>query len=208
VVSTIINKQEASTSAILLNGESTYVAGLYRTEETTVRRGIPILKDIPVLKYLFGFNSDDYSENELIIIVQAELVEPVRTRFDNVRLTKREILNNTRDDMRTDLDRVFTMEEERLINPDATEPSEEMEEPVVEETPDEIEEDLTEEQQEIAKELSMPVQKPELMVVVPKAFSLEEYLEYKANGGKEEIIENNINTDIKYFIIGGSFLVP
>jgi type IV pilus assembly protein PilQ len=221
VVSTIINKQEATTSAILLNGESTYVAGLYRTEETTVRRGIPILKDVPILKYLFGFNSEDYLENELIIIVQAELVEPVRSRFDDIRKTKRDILNETRDGMRADLDRVFSMEEGRFLSPDeeAIDTSEEViidepqdtemaDEPKEEDTTDEVDEELTEEQQEIAKELSMPVQKPELMVVVPKAFSLEEYLEYKANGGKEEIIENNINTDIKYFIIGGSFLVP
>jgi hypothetical protein len=123
--------------------------------------------------------------------------------------------------MRADLDRVFSMEEGRFLSPDeeAIDTSEEViidepqdtemaDEPKEEDTTDEVDEELTEEQQEIAKELSMPVQKPELMVVVPKAFSLEEYLEYKANGGKEEIIENNINTDIKYFIIGGSFLVP
>jgi len=223
VVSTIINKQEATTSAILLNGESTYVAGLYRTEETTVRRGIPILKDVPVLKYIFGFNSEDYLENELIIIVQAELVEPVRNRFDDIRKTKRDILNETRDEMRADLDRVFSMEEGRFLSPDEgaidrseevnledepQEDTEDTDEPVEDNTEAEEDDGLTEKQQEIAKELSMPVQKPELMVVVPKAFSLEEYLEYKANGGKEEIIENNINTDVKYFIIGGSFLVP
>ena len=221
VVSTIINKQEATTSAILLNGESTYVAGLYRTEETTVRRGIPLLKDVPLLKYIFGFNSKDYLENELIIIVQAELVEPVRTRFDNIRKSKRDVLNDTRDDMRADLDRVFSMEEDRFLRPDQmsdegtlTEEGGEDEsaETPVEDTVKEEEsaedETLTEEQKEVYEELSMPVQKPELMVVVPKAFSLEEYLEYKANGGREEIIENNLNSDIKYFIIGGSFLVP
>ncbi|WP_103663902.1 type II secretion system protein GspD [Gracilimonas amylolytica] len=221
VVSTIINKQEATTSAILLNGESTYVAGLYRTEETTVRRGIPLLKDVPLLKYIFGFNSKDYLENELIIIVQAELVEPVRTRFDNIRKSKRDVLNNTRDDMRADLDRVFSMEEDRFLRPDQMSDegtlTEEVGEDESAETPveDTVKEEesaedetLTEEQKEVYEELSMPVQKPELMVVVPKAFSLEEYLEYKANGGREEIIENNLNSDIKYFIIGGSFLVP
>ena len=221
VVSTIINKEEATTSAILLNGESTYIAGLYRTEETTVRRGIPLLKDVPLLKYIFGFNSKDYLENELIIIVQAELVEPVRTRFDNIRKSKRDVLNDTRDDMRADLDRVFSMEEDRFLRPDQmsdegtlTEEGGEDEsaETPVEDTVKEEEsaedETLTEEQKEVYEELSMPVQKPELMVVVPKAFSLEEYLEYKANGGREEIIENNLNSDIKYFIIGGSFLVP
>ncbi len=220
VVSTIINKQEATTSAILLNGESTYVAGLYRTEETTVRRGIPLLKDVPLLKYIFGFNSKDYLENELIIIVQAELVEPVRTRFDNIRESKRDVLEDTRDDMRADLDRVFSRDEDRFLRPDEmTDEEGSMDELIEEDTTESplkepvkeeltADETLTDEQKEVYDELSMPVQKPELMVVVPKAFSLEEYLEYKANGGREEIIENNLNTDIKYFIIGGSFLVP
>ncbi|MDR9418955.1 SPOR domain-containing protein [Gracilimonas sp.] len=52
----------------------------------------------------------------------------------------------------------------------------------------------------------MQVQKPELMTVVPKAFSLDEYLDYQANGPDEtsEVVEQ----EMKYFIIGGSFLVP
>ncbi|MEX0845892.1 MAG: type II and III secretion system protein [Balneolaceae bacterium] len=219
VVSTIINKQEATTSAILLDGEATYVAGLYRTEETSVRRGIPILKDLPGwffgLRYLFGYNSKDISENELVIIVQAELIKPVSQRMAEKRLTKREILNNTRDQMRTDLDRVFTTEErEDFLEPTQEPDPEPIEEdtvaevepepepePVVEDTVVEVEpEELTEDQVELAEELSMPVDHPELMVVVPKAFSLDEFLEYQENGGS--------STDLKYFIIGASFLVP
>ncbi|MDR9418956.1 type II secretion system protein GspD [Gracilimonas sp.] len=122
VVSTIINKQNATTSAILLDGESTYVAGLYRTEESTVRRGVPILKDLPGwflgLRYLFGYNSKDFSENELIIIVQAELIDPVSERMKRRRLSTREVLNDTRDRMRTDLDRVFSEEDPELIGGD------------------------------------------------------------------------------------------
>ncbi|MFV1885600.1 MAG: type II secretion system protein GspD, partial [Balneola sp.] len=51
-VSTIINKQQATTQAFLLDGEATSIAGLYRTEENQVRRGIPILKDLP--PWFFG----------------------------------------------------------------------------------------------------------------------------------------------------------
>lgn len=223
VVSTIINKQEATTSAILLDGEATYVAGLYRTEESTVRRGVPILKDLPGwffgLKYLFGYNSKDYTENELVIIVQAELIDPVKTRINRKLRTKRDILNTTRDQMRSDLDRVFeqskpTVEEE--ISSNLVEETDTISQPqivdtvYIEKAPETVvrdtvatepKEELTEEQLEMAKELSMPVEKPELMVVVPKAFNLEEYLEYQKNGEKEM-------TDHKYFVIGGSFLVP
>lgn len=219
VISTIINKQEATTSAILLDGEATYVAGLYRTEESSVRRGVPLLKDLPGwffgLRYLFGYNSKDYSENELVIIVQAELIEPVATRISRKLLTKREVLNNSRDDMRNDLDRVFAKEEPQVEEDLAEETPlpepvpqridtvylERKPEPVPEDTVETESEELTEEQQELAEELSMPVDKPELMVVVPKAFNLDEYLEYQENGEEEA-------TSDKYFIIGGSFLVP
>jgi type IV pilus assembly protein PilQ len=212
VVSTIINTQEATTTAILLDGEATYVGGLYSTEESNVRRGVPILKDLPGwffgLKYLFGYNSKDYSENELIIIVQAEIIEPVRTRFSSPRLTGREVLNQTRDGMRTSLDRVFSMDDpEPILEEGESEP------PVVEEAdrkeqPVEVhEEELTEEQKNVADELSMPVQNPELMVVVPKAFNLEQFLNYQA-GIEEKDFPAETKTDLKYFVIAGSFLVP
>lgn len=218
VVSTIINKQEATTSAILMNGEATYVAGLYRTEESSVRRGVPILKDLPAwffgLRYVFGYNSKDYAENELIIIVQAELIKPVSERIKDRRLTKREVLNETRDGMRTDLDRVFETErfeevplieeQEPVIEEDTTEMVE-MEPDTAEADEPEMEEELTDEQEELAKDLSMPVDHPELMVVVPKAFNLDEYLEYKENG---EDLQTDDTSNLKYFVIGGSFLVP
>lgn len=235
VISTIVNKQEATTSAILLNGEATYVAGLYRTEESTVRRGVPILKDLPGwffgLRYLFGYNSKDYSENELIIIVQAELIKPVSDRISERKLTKREVLNNSRDGMRADLDRVFATEkfempvlEEETVeaapeNQPVMEDSTTLADSEIEETkPDttavdeqplgaEEKDALTDKQQELAKDLSMPIDKPELMVVVPKAFNLDEYLEYQQNEQEVETMQEEAS-DLKYFVIGGSFLVP
>lgn len=206
VVSTIINKQSASTSAILLDGESTHIAGLYRTEETSVRRGVPILKDLPPwflgLRYLFGFDSKDYLENELIIIVQAELVKPISERIGEALQTKRMILDDERNRMRNDLDRVFENEKVRPLDVDDSIMDEE--EPVSEEKKEtarvkESEEVSTEEK---LKDLSMPVKSPELMMVVPKAFSLDEYLEYKEQG----IAVEEENT-LKYFVIGGSFIV-
>ena len=224
VVSTIVQKQEATTSAMLLDGEATYVAGLFRTEETMVRRGVPILKDLPPwffgLRYLFGYNSRDVAENELIIILQAELVQPLSQRMSN-RMTKREVLENTRSDMRTQLDKVFQMEEQAIPATltdtiDVEEAEEEEEDPIVEQEEEaieadttetlevETEEELTEEEQQLAEDLSIPVQNPELMVVVPKAFDLDQFMEHQENG--IEIEEDD--TDLKFFVIGGSFLVP
>lgn len=109
-VSTVINKQEASTHALLLDGESTVIAGLYRTEQSEVRRGIPILKDLPGwffgLKYLFGYNSTDVLEDELIILLQAELEEPLDTRIARAFQSKGQLMDDQKQRHRTNLDYV------------------------------------------------------------------------------------------------------
>lgn len=238
-VSTIINKQQASTQALLLNGESTSIAGLYRSEETKVRRGIPILKDLPPwffgLRYLFGYNSDDYLENELIILIQAELEKTLEERLEDRFQSKRDLMSDIRTGYREDLDRVFdnplmrdssssnnemskdTLRDEEykpveIPEEDTDTPTEEdsaidMDSTMVE-TPsdmdDKTEGELTPEQEQIAKELSLPVDNPELMVVVPRAFSLDEYLQIKETGEDVEPVDGE---EMRFFIIGGSFLV-
>lgn len=85
-VSTIINKQEANTQALLLDGEATVIAGLYRTEKAAVRRGVPILKDLPPwffgLRYLFGYESHDFQMRELVIVLKASLEPTIPDRYD------------------------------------------------------------------------------------------------------------------------------
>lgn len=253
-VSTIINKQQASTQALLLDGEATTIAGLYRTEESKVRRGIPILKDLPPwffgLRYLFGYNSNDYLENELIIIVQASLEKTVKQRANEKFATKQTLLDAERDYLRSNLDAVFnnnllttpvklledlddfvsnenqemktepskTSEEAPVESPDTStdntegDSEDEMPEEVVDEADTVNNEnessegnELTPEQQRLADELSMPVENPELMVLVPRAFSLNEYLEQQQNGGEEQ--ESYESEDKRFFVIGGSFIV-
>jgi len=107
-VSTIINKQTATTHSLLLDGESTVIAGLYRTERTEVRRGIPILKDLPPwffgLRYLFGFNSIDNQEAELIVLLQAELEDSIPERMRKSFKSKQELLNLEKERHRNEFD--------------------------------------------------------------------------------------------------------
>ena len=81
---TIINKTAASGSMSLLNGEEGYVGGMFSNDETTVRQGVPILKDLPWwvfgLRYLFGFDSKVISKHELIVLMKAELLPLVEER--------------------------------------------------------------------------------------------------------------------------------
>lgn len=254
VVSTIINKQEASTQALLLDGEATAIAGLYRSEETKVRRGIPILKDLPPwffgLRYLFGFNSDDLVENELVIIVQASLEKTLKERASEQFSSRSDVLDSERALMRTGLEMVFqnnllststsmddvltdntvnevstdenqeTIDEENIVEEEsidadeveAEEPSDALEMDLLEEElieepiTETVTDTLTEEQQQLADELSLPVENPELMVIVPRAFSLNEYLTKKENGDTDLELNEDV-TGLKYFVIGGSFIV-
>lgn len=83
-VTTLVDKVEAGGAITLLDGEETYVGGLYSTNETTVREGIPFLKDLPWwffgLRYLFGFDSKNLSKKELIVLMKAELVPMIMDR--------------------------------------------------------------------------------------------------------------------------------
>jgi type IV pilus assembly protein PilQ len=69
----------------MLNGEQTVIGGLFVNDETTVRNGIPILKDLPWwvfgLRYLFGSDSKAITKKELVICIKAELVPTLKERL-------------------------------------------------------------------------------------------------------------------------------
>lgn len=228
-VSTIINKQTAETQTLLLNGEATSIAGLYQTDEFKVRRGVPILKDLPAwffgLRYLFGYNSNDYVENELVILIQAELEKSLTERIDEKLRSKNEVLDSEREWFRNSMDYVLEeaqaqvpplpevdnkAEEKTIADSEAEEdketekPSDQDEKPEEKKDDDKVAE-LTEEQKKDIEELGMPVKDAELMVVVPKAFNLDEYLKKQEEGTIEAAEEDK---SLRYFVIGGSFIVP
>lgn len=101
-ISTIINKQQAETQVLLLDGEETVIGGLFSTEESSVRRGIPILKDLPPwffgLRYLFGFESSDVSERELVILMKATIVPSIRERVQSRLRNTNELMQQQRQD--------------------------------------------------------------------------------------------------------------
>jgi general secretion pathway protein D len=84
-VSTIINKTKANTNVLLLDGEETIIGGLYNNEQSTIRTGIPLLKDLPWyvlgLRYLFGYDKEEVNKKELVILLKAELVPTLQERI-------------------------------------------------------------------------------------------------------------------------------
>jgi type II secretory pathway component GspD/PulD (secretin) len=72
----IIVTSEAETRVIVKDGETAVIGGLIRTNESEVQRGVPILKDIPLLGYLFRSTNTVEEERELLIFVTPKIIRP------------------------------------------------------------------------------------------------------------------------------------
>jgi type IV pilus assembly protein PilQ len=70
----IINTSEADTRVMVDDGQTAVIGGLIRTNDSQVRRGIPILKDIPLLGILFRSDNTIKQNRELIIFVTPRLL--------------------------------------------------------------------------------------------------------------------------------------
>ena len=75
-----INKDNVTTQLPMLSGEMRAVGGLTSTDETTVRRGVPVLRDIPVLNFFFSYKQRQVVQNEIIIVLRARVADDLRTR--------------------------------------------------------------------------------------------------------------------------------
>ena len=99
----IITVREAQTSAVVRDRQTVVIGGLIGSEESRFRRGIPILKDIPLLGYLFRDTETRGRKTELVIFLTPYLVE---SDADLERLRERSIeRTNSRQQIRRELDR-------------------------------------------------------------------------------------------------------
>lgn len=80
-----IDRSLANTQLLMLDGEQTVIGGLYSTEESISRRGVPFLKDLPRwffgFRYIFGRTQRSITQKELVISLEANLVDPIRDRM-------------------------------------------------------------------------------------------------------------------------------
>lgn len=70
----ILQKQSAKTTVVVNDGETVVIAGLTTKEETETETGIPLLKDIPILGYLFKHTRNSIRKRDLIIFVTPHIV--------------------------------------------------------------------------------------------------------------------------------------
>jgi type II secretory pathway component GspD/PulD (secretin) len=71
---TILQKQSAKTTVVVNDGETVVIAGLTTKEETETETGVPLLKDIPLLGYLFKHRASVTRKRDLIVFVTPHIV--------------------------------------------------------------------------------------------------------------------------------------
>jgi type IV pilus assembly protein PilQ len=79
---TILQKQSAKTSVVVNDGETVVIAGLTTKEETETETGVPLLKDIPLLGYLFKHTATVSRKRDLIIFVTPHIVAQANRNDD------------------------------------------------------------------------------------------------------------------------------
>ena len=71
---TILTKR-AETMVVLFNGQTTVIGGLSKETNTDIRQGIPKLKDIPGLGWLFGSKSKSNLMEDVLIFITPYILE-------------------------------------------------------------------------------------------------------------------------------------
>jgi type IV pilus assembly protein PilQ len=72
----IINTTQADTRVIVKNGETAVIGGLIRENTSSVKTGVPILQNIPLLGFFFRSTRDVTTKRELLIFITPKIVEP------------------------------------------------------------------------------------------------------------------------------------
>ncbi len=71
----IINTNNAETNVVVENGQTAVIGGLTTQDEIENHVGLPILKDIPVIGYVFSYKKKELINRDLVIFVTPAIVE-------------------------------------------------------------------------------------------------------------------------------------
>ena len=71
----IINTNNAETNVVVENGQTAVIGGLTTQDEIENHIGLPILKDIPLLGYLFSYKHKEITNRDLVIFVTPTIVD-------------------------------------------------------------------------------------------------------------------------------------
>jgi len=90
----IINEQGAETEVVIQDGETVVIAGLTSDDNQHSEGGIPFLKDIPILGYLFKYDLKKNVKKDLVIFVTPHIVKTTALNI-MMEAQKKEITSTT-----------------------------------------------------------------------------------------------------------------
>lgn len=70
-----ISKKESRTEVLVNDGETTVIGGIVITDKNNQEKGIPFLKDIPVLGWIFKNKSVNDTQQELLIFITPKIIK-------------------------------------------------------------------------------------------------------------------------------------
>jgi type IV pilus assembly protein PilQ len=70
-----INRKNVSTQAIVKDGETLVIGGIYTTQDNKTESGVPVFHRIPLLGWLFKTRTDLKPQNELLILITPRIVK-------------------------------------------------------------------------------------------------------------------------------------
>lgn len=70
-----INKQEIKTRALVKDGETIVLGGIYRTNDSDDITGVPHFQDIPILGWMFKQQTQNNAQRELLIFLTPRIIE-------------------------------------------------------------------------------------------------------------------------------------
>jgi general secretion pathway protein D len=98
VLGVVTNKRSATTSVLVGDGQTAVIGGLIRDNVLTNERKIPLLGDIPLLGWLFKFNSKRTEKTNLLIFLTPTIVK-TPTEMAALREAKSERMTRTLDNL-------------------------------------------------------------------------------------------------------------
>ncbi|MNL59764.1 Type IV pilus biogenesis and competence protein PilQ precursor [compost metagenome] len=78
-----VNSREANTKVLVKNGETAVIGGIYQSDAQQGNQGVPWLKDVPVLGYLFKGEDIRKQKSELLIFLTPRILGQLETSNSN-----------------------------------------------------------------------------------------------------------------------------
>lgn len=83
--------RKANTTAIVQDGHTLVLGGIITERKDTVRSGLPLLSDLPLVGYLFGSTTDSLSRKELILMVTPHVISNYEEADELTRESKEKV---------------------------------------------------------------------------------------------------------------------